>query len=198
MHEAKCVNKHWWILKMHYQRQTAVLSVMFMVVGMMFVVPAMIERAQATIDATARLSCCPSEPLPSAFTNVRGHLYTAPNTKFDPPPIIRSPKEITWQTFNLIYGSERGYVVATIVGFDPRYFSGDATFHFNNPARGANTCDTELSSTLSPYLVASCHITGGVHAVATYTVAARPLGGSSANGGDANGGDEGDNSGDTP
>jgi hypothetical protein len=179
MHEAKCVNKRLWIL-----------TVIFALVGMMVIVPAIAEKALATIDATARLSASQS-----VFTNVRGHLYAG---MFDPPPIIRSPKEITWATFNPIYGNERGYVVATTVGFEPHYFSGVTTFHFNNPARGDNTCDTELSSTLSPYLVASCHITAGVRAVATYTVAARPLGGSSANGGDANGGDEGDNSGDTP
>jgi hypothetical protein len=168
---------------------------MFVLAGMMFIVPAMTEKALATIDATARLYA--SE---SAFINVRGHLYAG---IFDPPPILRSSKEIVWGTFNVIYGNERGYVDATIVGFQPHYFSGVATFHFNNPARGPNTCDTALSPTLSPYLVTSCHITRGVHADATYTVAARPLGGSSANGGDANSGDansdnEGDNSGDVP
>jgi hypothetical protein len=192
IHEDKCVNKRRWILKMDYKRQTRVLSVMFLLVGMMFLVPAITEKAHASIDATARLSTPPA--ISAAFTNVRGHLYAG---FFDPPPILRSPTEIFWSTFGL-GGNERGYVVATIVGFQPHYFSGDATFHFNNPARGPNTCDKALSSTLSPYLVASCHITQGVHAVATYTVAARPLGASASNGGDANGGDEGDNSDDTP
>jgi hypothetical protein len=32
MHEAKCVNKRLWILKMDYKRQTTVLSVMFILV----------------------------------------------------------------------------------------------------------------------------------------------------------------------
>jgi hypothetical protein len=93
IHENECMNKRWWILKMDYKRQTTVLSLMFVLLGMMFIVPAMTEKALATIDATARLSA--SE---SAFINVRGHLYAG---IFDPPPILRSSKEIVWGTFKI-------------------------------------------------------------------------------------------------
>ncbi len=159
----------------------------------MFLVPAMTEKALATIDATARTSVC-------CFTSVRGHLDAG---TFDPPPFLRSSTEIFWATFGgiIIPGNERGHVVATLtlINRGPPFPSGDATFHFNNPLRGDNTCDTALSQTLSHYLVASCHINPrGFHAVATYTLAARPLGSSSANGGDDNSDDEGDNSDDTP
>jgi hypothetical protein len=57
MHQDKCVNKHWWILKMDYKRQTAALSVMFVLVGMMFIVPAITEKAMAQLVARADGKC---------------------------------------------------------------------------------------------------------------------------------------------
>jgi hypothetical protein len=92
--------------------------------------------------------------------------------------------ELRWITIGSgLYGDERGYVAADV---GPSHVP--VTFHFNNPARGTNTCGVE------PTYGGSCTITRAVHAQATFTVVPSLL----ADGGDANGGDEGDNSDDTP
>jgi hypothetical protein len=168
-------------LKMDYKRQTAGLSVMFVLVGMVFLVSAITEKAQATIDATAFTpSCC--------FSHVRAYFYAGsfllgpgpPGNPFGP---IKN--ELRWITKgDGFYGNERGYVAADV---GPSHVP--VTFHFNNPARGENTCGVE------PHYLGRCSITQGVHALARFTVVPTL---SDANDGNANGGDEGDNSGDTP
>jgi hypothetical protein len=185
MHEAKCVNKHWWILKMHYKRQTAVLSVMFVLVGMMFLVPAMTEKALASIAATAdTVTCC--------FSHLKYHMDSG---RFIIPPIVfpTRPDELTWLTIGSSSpfggGDEKGFVAADVT---PLHIH--VIFHFFNPARGTNTCSVD-----PPPPVVTCTISQGVHAGARFIVHIVP---SSllpdANGGDTDSSDEGDNSGDTP
>jgi hypothetical protein len=162
---------------MDYKRQTAVLSAMFVLVGMMFLVSAITEKAQATIDATASTSSC-------CFSNVKAHLYAGsfllgpgpPGNPFGP---IKN--ELRWITKGSgFYGDEKGYVAADA---GPSHVS--VTFHFFYPAKGRNTCGVE------PHYLGRCTITQGVHALARFTVVPTLL--------DANDGDnEGDNSGDTP
>jgi hypothetical protein len=178
MVEAKYVNNRWWILKMD-KRQTAVLSVMFIVVGMMFVVPAMIERAQAIISATAHTNRC-------CFSIVRSHLNFGLWTV---RPKLVSPTEIFWSTRGKTFpfpGTERGYVV-TDVG--PGHIV-QVTFHFNSPSLptlgNPNTCSIDPP-------VGICHIPRlGTVVTATYELSL-----TGANGGDASG-DEDDNTDDTP
>jgi hypothetical protein len=185
MHENKCVNKHWCVLKIHYKRQTTVLSIMFVLVGMMFLVPVITEKAQASINANAFTRLC-------CFSHVRAHMYTGsflagprpPGWPFEP-----ITNELIWTTIGPVpYGDERGYVSADV---GPSHIP--VIFHFNNPASGSNTCSGERAG---PVIV-TCAISSGVHANARFTVlplVALP----DTNGGDANSDNEGDNSGDTP
>ena len=170
-------------MKTDYKRTTTVLSVMFVLVGMMFLVPAMTEKALATIEAAAE--CV--ESCSGSFSNISGHMSAG---MFLLPPMFRPfEKDIIWITKGPgFYGNERGYVVANV-----GIFHGKVTFYFNNPARGDNTCEAV------PDFVARCTITQGVHATASYIVFRDPsrLLQPDANGGDTHSGDEGDNSGDT-
>jgi hypothetical protein len=185
VHEDKCVNKHWWILEMDYKKQTAVLSVMFILVGMMFLVSVITEKALASINATAFTRLC-------CFSHVRAHLYAGsfllgPGAPGIPGTPIKN--ELTWITLGSgLYGDEKGYVAADV---GPSHIP--VSFHFSNPARGSNTCSGERAG---PVIV-TCTITQGVHANARFTViplVALP----DVNAGDANSGNEDDNSGDTP
>jgi hypothetical protein len=172
---------------MDYRRRTTVLSVMFVLVGMMFLVPAMTEKALATIDATAISHV-------GSFSNVRGHMD---NGKFQIGYPQTFGDHIYWKTRGSgIFGGgdERGYVTAKVGTFGT-----PVKFSFFNPALGRdrppNTCFVEPGHT--PYYETKCTITQGVHATATYEV--RPLASlPDAHGGDANSDNEGDNSGDTP
>jgi hypothetical protein len=171
MHEDKCVNKHWRILKMDYKRQTAVLSVMFILVGMMFLVSAMTEKAHARIVGNVRVEdvffCRHAHPTPPCFTNIQGHMYQG---KF-----VRSPTgllSIHWETVgtSTIFGggTERGYVSATVLNRYGGSF-GPVTFHFYNPAKGTNTCSVD------PPTIGKCTIAQGADATADYLVRVYPL-----------------------
>jgi hypothetical protein len=171
---------------MDYKRQTTVLSFMFVLVGMMFLVPAMSQKAHASIDARAISSV-------GRFSNASWDLSAG---RFILPPIIELQLEhltLIWVTIGNGFfggGDERGYVAAEVPGHFKFYFD------FFNPAKGPNTCEVSPDS-YGP-IHATCTITQGVHARATYQVFRSPPPLPGANGGDANSGDEGDNSGDTP
>ena len=167
---------------MDYKRQTTVLSVMFVLVGMMFLASAITEKAQAkTIGSAISHN--------GAFSNVQGHLDAGQFRNCDDftfkTVCQRTPTTLDWDTIGKpVGGDERGYVTADAGGIH-------VTFHFSNPAKGANTCRGEPSTQVT------CTITQGVYARAEFTV--HPI----ANGhdGDANSDDEGDNnydSDDTP
>jgi hypothetical protein len=55
-------------LKTDYNRQTTVISVMFVLAGTMFIVPAITEKALALTSGNAYLN------IEGKFYNVRGHL----------------------------------------------------------------------------------------------------------------------------
>jgi hypothetical protein len=190
MNQDKCVNKRLWILKTDYKRQTTVLSVIFVLVGMMLVVPAMTEKAHASILASAISHV-------GSFSDVRGHMYAGEFLPGHEPRSI-TPYQIIWGTHGRCSpprcfppipsgGDERGYVAARV---GPTLAS--VEFHFSNPAKGSNTCGFAPSI----YLV-TCSITQGVRATAKYDVNFH-TGSRLPDGGDANSADEDDNSDDTP
>lgn len=144
------MNERWWIMKMAYKRQTAVLSVVFVLVGMMFLVPAITEKALARTEAVAY------PPAFSSFFNVRTHLDAG---KFiqEPPEKSFIPGWVTAGT-GLFGGDEKGYVQYDVKDW------GTATFYFYNPNSGSNTCNVVAD----PKLQAKCSITQGNFAQATY------------------------------
>jgi hypothetical protein len=122
---------------MDYKRQTTVLSVVFVLVGMMFLVPAITEKALAAIDAFVvvdKILLCPHLV---CFTNIKGHMFEG---RFVKAPTGRTG--INWITAGrgLFGGTERGYVTADTAGQ-----RGPVTLHFFNPAKGTNTCSVEPS-----------------------------------------------------
>jgi hypothetical protein len=174
------------IVKIAYRRHTTELSLVFVLVGMMFLVPVMTENALGYIGASARISYLHVFP-----TTVRGHMdvgYFASG-----PTFIRGSyptDSIIWETrgHGLFGGNEKGYVQADTP-------TGLLTFDFSNPLTGLNTC-----SVVAPiFTTHTCTITQGHIARATYHVSIGVSNGG--NSGNANGGDDnsgGDNSGDAP
>jgi hypothetical protein len=104
MHEDKCVNNRWWVLKTDYKKQT--ISVMFLLVATMFIVPVITEKALAITSGNAYLD------IEGKFYNVRGHLTAGVFLRpFGYPRILPGGDIITWATGGTgIYGNEGGYV----------------------------------------------------------------------------------------
>jgi hypothetical protein len=168
---------------MDYKRQTKVLAVMFVLVGMMFIVPAITEKAQAIIAARAHSGVFIS------FRNVSGHLDSGAWTVL--PRLMNHNTEIYWQTRGAFpAGKETGYVEADLLPYSSHVF-----FHFNSPASGiGNTCAVAFTGVL--HFVGTCTIPRvGTVVNAMYQVSfGHPTG---ANGEDTNSDNEGDDSGDT-
>jgi hypothetical protein len=126
---------------MDYKKQATVLSLMFVLVGMMVVVSAITEQALARVDGYAL------GPPDSVFYNLRWHMDAG---RFVVGP-INNGHLIRWETIGdglFGGGDERGYVSAHVGTFL-------VYFHFNNPAagRGSNTCHgvpSFVSCTINP------------------------------------------------
>jgi hypothetical protein len=146
-HEDKCVNKHRWILKTDYKKQTIVLSVIFLLVATMFIVPAITEKALATIFGNAVSTR-------GDFHNIGYHISPGFFVCLPMPCIKNYGNVLQWKTTGL-GGSERGYVSA-------RVGTAQVFFHFSNPFRGPNTCSVE------PPGQGSCTITQGNTAHANF------------------------------
>lgn len=134
-----------------------VLSVMFILVGIVFLVPAMTEKALAAIDAFVvvdKILLCGHHLV--CFTNIKGHMFQG---RFLKAPTGRTG--INWITegSGLFGGTERGYVTADTAGE-----RGPVTLHFFNPAKGTNTCSVE------PTGRGSCTIGKGAIVEARYVV----------------------------
>jgi hypothetical protein len=134
MHQDKCVNKHWWILKMDYKRQTAVLSVIFVLVGMMFIVPAITEKAMALLVARADGKCGTT---PCHFRLVGYGIAIRGGKYLDTP--TRDGTVVTWSAHRTILFPTP--IVSGIEGF-VNYAVGNVhvIFHFNSPFIGPNSC----------------------------------------------------------
>jgi hypothetical protein len=149
-----CMNKAY-ILKM-MQKRTTKLAVFFVLAGVMmvFLVPMLIEEAQAATASRATTNT-------GSFSNISWHLFEGRWTLI--PSLDRGG--IAWSTIgpNTPFGggNERGVVEANVGQ------SGKVQFHFSNPGRGANTCSAIV---VSGPISATCHITQGDFATATYSV----------------------------
>ena len=128
--------------------QTALLSIIFVLVGMVVLVPAITETALGFIHATADGTCGPEgQTHPCEFTFVSKQLDTTYAARPQGNPLgkwisepTQSGTRVTWSTAgaggnNLIPlpGDEKGSVT---------YKVGDETavLYFDNPVFGTNTC----------------------------------------------------------
>jgi hypothetical protein len=132
--------------------RTTKISVLFVLVGMILLVPLLAEEAQARIDGFGRIQN-------GQFTNVQGHMDVGSFLSY--PKIADNGKQIHWATKGDKFpaGDEKGSVTARV---------GDArvTVYFNNPKSGPNTCDTRATHGLT----VTCSISGGNSATARFNV----------------------------
>jgi hypothetical protein len=149
-----CMNKTEIIEIMQWRTtRLAVLSVVCL--GMIvFLAPGLIEEAEAAISARATSTV-------GDFYDIRWQMFEG---RFFGTPVHIGPV-LTWATIGTSTpwggGNEVGRVIADIGE------RGTVVFHFNNPARGENTCRTQVLS--GPYQ-ATCTITQGIAATATFRV----------------------------
>jgi hypothetical protein len=141
-----------------FEKSTTKLAIYFIsAIGFMIgilLVPGIIEEANAVTTATVLSHVGP-------FSDVEGKLFAG---RFN-LPLASSGPAIAWQTIGTgSNGNERGVISAKVDGFD-------INFVFNNPASGRNTCDTAVSP--SGPILATCHITQGNFATATFEVSTR-------------------------
>jgi hypothetical protein len=146
------------ILKqMDFKGQTAVISVIPILVGMIFLVPVITEKALAVIAAEASTKpCCFAE-----FTLIKADMTRG---KFSTHP-SQSGNTVTWRTAGTtaisFVGDEIGFVKYDVVGYGP------VTFSIDNPISGTNHCAV---NTEAPAPRGDCSITQGNLATATFNV----------------------------
>ncbi len=142
------------------QKRTTKLIVFFVaLVGMMiFLVPAIVQESQARITATAVSQV-------GHFSDVKGEMFLG---RFVSGPTVVGPT-ITWVTTSANNGglNEMGVVSAKVAGVE-------VYFVFNNPAGGPNTCQRVVTPPGS--IQATCHISQGTYASATFEVSNRNQG----------------------
>ena len=140
------------------QKSTTKIIVFFvMLVGVMiFLVPATVQESQALTTATAVSQV-------GHFSDVKIQMFSGQLTL---APKVVGPV-IGWMTTGSLDGNERGIVSAKVAGVEVH-------FVFNNPARGANTCQAAVNP--SGPIHATCHISQGPYASATFEVANRNQG----------------------
>jgi hypothetical protein len=123
---------------MDFKGQTAVLSVIFVLVGMMFLVPTITDKALAGVDATATEQCFEhtgqNPPDPCQFTLVGSHLDSG---KWTSQP-TQSGTRVTWSTTGGV-GNEKGSVTYD-VSLGPGRTKETAVLSFDNPLIGDNEC----------------------------------------------------------
>ena len=140
--------------------QTAVLSAVFVLVGMVFLVPAITEKALAVIKASATGTCGPEgNTHPCEFAIYNQHLYSG---KWAMVPRVEGTS-VSWETSgNPQPGDEKGWVSVN-VGANPKVAT-SVRLDFDNPAEGKNTCD------LAPRDAGTCNAGIGYTATFTYTL----------------------------
>ncbi len=140
---------------MDYKGQTAVLSVIFVLVGMVFLVPAVTEKALATVRGSATATCGPQKvecPLVwQADHLVSGWWVNKPSI---------SGLDVTWQTGSNVALNEEGWILYKVEG-------GTAQLWFSNPLVGSNECQVNQ---LSSGMTGTCHAGKGMDAQFTYTL----------------------------
>jgi hypothetical protein len=129
-----------------------VLSAVFVGMMMVFLIPIIIENAEAVINARAI-------SLGDSFSNVEGEMFAG--------RFIEDPRNygqiITWRTAGngVFGGDEFGFVHAKVGEV------GEVTFVFSNPRSGPNTCDVRTTSDL---IRGTCNISRGNLADATFQI----------------------------
>lgn len=124
---------------MDFKGQTAVLSVILVLVGMMFLVPAITEKARGEIAATATGECGPEgQTHPCEFQLDKFHLDKGYLLHVD-----RSGTRVTWGTTGdeknqYAAGDEKGSVTYDIIR--EGHFLAVAVLSFENPVIGFNKC----------------------------------------------------------
>jgi hypothetical protein len=156
---------------MDYRGQTAVLPAILVLVGMMFLVPAITEKALAAIHATARGTCGVDNP---PYTTTRPCEFSIDDIHLDFGQISQPTPHgtvVTWSTTG--YGSdEKGsvtYLVCYNVSTNGACWHGSpkAVLSFENPLIGSNKCGVETSG---EGLVGDCTAGKGMNADFTYNL----------------------------
>ena len=123
---------------MDYRGQIAVLSAMLVLVGMMFLVPAITEKALAVIHATAKGVCGPEgQTRPCEFILGPYHLETG-NWISQP---THGGRFVTWSTEGAgLVADEKGSVTYALYPEGSHTRIGIAVLSFENPLVGSNKC----------------------------------------------------------
>lgn len=138
------------------QKRTIQLTVILVVfVGMMiFLVPTLIEEAEAKIQGKAMAAGGGG----NLFSNIVGKM--SEGRFFEGPEDFRGVF-ITWTTLPIYPGGpEKGTIEANFGNL------GKVTFSFNHPSSGPNTCEV----THGPGIIASCGISDGSNANVSFLV----------------------------
>jgi hypothetical protein len=150
------VNK---VVKMDFKGQTAVLSA-FVLVGMVFLVSAITEKAQASIKAVVTGTCGPEgQTYPCVFTLVRKHLLYG-SWQQEPSS---GGENVGWKSIGGPDGNEEGSVTYRVSG------GGEAQLSFGNPMIGSNKCNVVIVSG-EGQLSGTCNAGKGYDAQFTYTL----------------------------
>jgi hypothetical protein len=155
------------VLKMDYKGQTTVLAATsFVLVGMMFLVPAITEKALGAIHATA-YGTCGGYPTLSGTAPKYSCQLTLVGKSLDDGRWISEPTQsgavVTWSTAGKPpFGDEKGDVTYDIGMLHQR-----VTLSFDNPVVGSNKCN------VSGDVSATCTAGKGQSAEFTYHVRGR-------------------------
>jgi hypothetical protein len=170
---------------MDYRRRTTVLSFMFVLVGMMFLVPATTGKAMALLVARADGKCGTT---PCDFRLVRYGLAIAGGKWLDTP--TRHGTVVAWSAHRTILFPTP---IASGIEGKVLYDVGnvDVLLSFNSPLIGPNSCKIDIIPSVSGSHTA-CDKGFGLNPRYFYYFELP------SRAGDTNSGDEGDNSGDTP
>ena len=149
---------------MDFKGQTAVLSAIFVLVGMMFLVPAITEKALAIIKASATGTCGPEgQTHPCEFALYNQVLRSG---KWDHLP-THCGTSVSWVTTgNPLDGNEEGSVFYWVGAIKSKL---QAALEFYNPESGSNKCDVVIVSGQGQ-LSGTCHAGPGIAATFTYTL----------------------------
>jgi hypothetical protein len=127
---------------------TTVLAGVFVLVGMMFVVPTLTGKAQATIKAEASTKPCCFAKL-TYISSVGNVVNPTPEGNI-----------VTWSTMTK-FEETGGEVKYQVVGY------GSVEFYFRIQVIGSNTCGTKVET---PTLHGGCSISRGMSPQATFYV----------------------------
>ncbi len=168
-----CTHFYQHILYIIRDRSQIILTVAFVLVGMIFLIPAITEKALGLTSG-----CVDTKDY---IFNVQSHMY---NGKFRAEPKIEKTDFtsglcsshcsgiscLNWQTTGTgaFGGTEDGYVKFDVGKPRPSSeYVGTVTAHFKNPASGTNTCSVD---TTSPDIAVKCAITQGSDSAVKYCI----------------------------